>query len=316
MKFRFYRKRLLCCICYLWTVLLIGTTPGSAWSQSSEALIDAAKRGQLDKVQTLLSLGVDVNSSDKNGKTALMEAARTGRNDVVKALIDAKADLNAQDKDGWTAPMRAVMAAQSVTLKTLVDAGADITLTNNKGKTAYMIAKEYGTGNMNPELFTILTGSAGTAKSAPASSSGPTQETQTLGTAKGKPIETKFFGSTLPDGWEVLADDLDKMGMMTLAKKGTGGSKGIYIKFEGNGAWTGTPEEAVASFAKSKKGTEPAKITLNGIDYFQTAYDSFGSHQSMLVTKKDGTKITLTILGEDYTRSADVKLFFDTLILK
>jgi ankyrin repeat protein len=457
------------CLC---VVLLVGCLPGSARAQSGDALIDAAKRGELAEVQALLSQGVDVNGTDKNGKTALMESARTGKNDVVKALIAAKANLDAQDKDGWTAPMRAVTAAQAVTLKTLAEAGANLNLTNNKGKTAYMIAMENGIGDIRPEVITILTNAtpatvtdtikgetpliyaikatepatvhallksgadpnskdnkgvpalvlatavfdpesgaamvadllgagadvnardsknksalehavdvyqggydkadsrkqyasivytiasfgpdeasvsaarkiasqrsyilfgimisdglqkarsvarteSATPTSPIAQSSGaPAVPPKPLGTAKGKPLDTKLFTASLPDGWEVLANDLDSMGMMTLSRKGTGGSHGIYLKFEGNGGWSGTPEEEVASFAKSQKGTTPAKVTMNGIAYVQTAYDAYGTRQTMLVTKKTGTKITLTILGDDYSRSAEVKLFFDTLKLK
>jgi len=141
--------------CTLCAVAALAVLPATG-AGAAEDLVKAAAKGDLAAVQSLLAAGTDVNSADSKGHTALMEAARTGKADVVQALIKAGANLDAQSQDGWTAAMRAIMAAQAGTLRLLTEAGADISKTNNKGQTAFLIAMEYGTANVKPDIVPIL----------------------------------------------------------------------------------------------------------------------------------------------------------------
>lgn len=104
--------------------------------------------------------------------------------------------------------------------------------------------------------------------------------------------------------------------MVTLTKKGSGGKVGIYFKAEGAGNWAGTPQEAIASFAEQKGGSAPETTVLNDIEWVSTTYEAFGTEQTMMVTKKDGSKITVTLLGGDYSENPAAKMFLDSLVLK
>ncbi|GLD92462.1 hypothetical protein PINS_up000995 [Pythium insidiosum] len=56
--------------------------------QKAKQLIDAAERGDLQRVTSLLDEGVDVHARDqRNGRTALVAAAWNGRYDVVRLLV-------------------------------------------------------------------------------------------------------------------------------------------------------------------------------------------------------------------------------------
>lgn len=67
------------------------------------SLMVAAMKGNVDRVQALLSDGVDMKAKDKNGVTALMYATSQGHIEVVKALIAHGANVDAKDNDGATA---------------------------------------------------------------------------------------------------------------------------------------------------------------------------------------------------------------------
>jgi hypothetical protein len=88
---------LLVAVC-VWVLIL---TPGC--SPSGEALVDAARMGDVAKVQDLLDMGVDVNHQDKNGETALMKASSEGHEVVVKVLLAEGAKVNDTTNDGQTA---------------------------------------------------------------------------------------------------------------------------------------------------------------------------------------------------------------------
>lgn len=126
-------------------------------------------------------------------------------------------------------------------------------------------------------------------------------------------VETRFFSTVLPQGWEVLADDIDSMGLMTLAEKGTGGSQGVYLKFEGGGNFTGDPAQLVEKFAGSYDGSAPSTSQRNGIDWVSTRFTYNGIEQSLNMTAHNGYKITFTVMGRDYDADPGVKAVFDAL---
>jgi ankyrin repeat protein len=68
----------------------------------SQALIEAAKQGDLEQVRELLDKGADVNVRYINGMTVLMAAARGGNLEIVKLLIEKGADVNSSDRFGRT----------------------------------------------------------------------------------------------------------------------------------------------------------------------------------------------------------------------
>ncbi|GFS56364.1 hypothetical protein NPIL_568051 [Nephila pilipes] len=65
--------------------------------KDDNALHDAARNGELEKVRYLIRKGANVNSADKNGWTSLHYAAYVGNLEVVKYLMDSWANLHVKD---------------------------------------------------------------------------------------------------------------------------------------------------------------------------------------------------------------------------
>lgn len=105
-----------------------------------DSLLEAAKKGDLTKMQALLQNGVNVDSANKKGRTALIEAAASGQTQAVKLLIQHGAKLNAQDEEGFTALRAASVAGQTETVRALLDNGADVNFKHKEGLTALMVA--------------------------------------------------------------------------------------------------------------------------------------------------------------------------------
>jgi ankyrin repeat protein len=94
-------------------------------SPETDALFRAAAAGDVDTVRELVaSPNVDINAIDENWNTPLMQAAREGHDEVVQTLIIAKANINARNKQGKTALALAADGAHDETVRVLVQAGA------------------------------------------------------------------------------------------------------------------------------------------------------------------------------------------------
>ena len=132
----------------------------------------------------------------------------------------------------------------------------------------------------------------------------------------GEVFENDFFKATLPAGWTVFADS--RVQMMRIYPKADTSiyAPTIHLKFEGNGNWSGIPEQAIADMARDYKGTAPEKVVINGIPYYKTTYEYAGQKQTMLVTKKDGSKITVTLVGKGYDTNPAIPKILDTISYK
>ncbi len=84
------------------TVLLLGLTSACSLGKD-DALIEAARKGDIAKVKTLLAEGAEVNHQDQYGYTALIWAANKGHAEVVKHLLAEGAEVNHKNKKGETA---------------------------------------------------------------------------------------------------------------------------------------------------------------------------------------------------------------------
>jgi len=69
---------------------------------SPTALHEAAEKGDVARIRSLVGTGVDTEAKDRYGWTALHIAARDGRKNVAEALLDGGADANAEAKGGVT----------------------------------------------------------------------------------------------------------------------------------------------------------------------------------------------------------------------
>jgi uncharacterized protein len=83
-------------------LLIVSTIISSVSFAQDQALIEAAKKGDLKQVETLLNKGVDVNTKDEFGWTPLIHAAGQGHLDVVRFLVERGAEINMRNYRGTT----------------------------------------------------------------------------------------------------------------------------------------------------------------------------------------------------------------------
>jgi len=118
---------------------ILSAVAGVSFASINDNLVISASKGDLAKVQSLLSNGADANAKSSWGDAALISAAAMGHADVVQALLDHGADVNAKDNIGVTALTMAAMGHADV-VKVLLAHGADI----NSKNSAFMQAAATG----------------------------------------------------------------------------------------------------------------------------------------------------------------------------
>ena len=129
------------------SVLLWGASPADS------PVADAAMRGDLDGVRSLLADGADVNTAQADGMTALHWAAENGDTDMSMLLIPAGANLEAVTRIGDYTPLHlATRLGSTAVALTLLEAGA-----NPRAVT--------GTGRVTPLHFAAASGDAEIASS-------------------------------------------------------------------------------------------------------------------------------------------------------
>jgi Ankyrin repeats (3 copies) len=85
-------------------------------------LIDAARKGRNEIVETLLAKGGDIETKDRDGRTPLMIAAQYGRTATVQLLLGKGAKPDIRDSRGWNAYMLALLAPSGGVVHTPHDA--------------------------------------------------------------------------------------------------------------------------------------------------------------------------------------------------
>merc|ERR1719238_1034694 len=109
---------------------------------TSVSLHDAAKRGDLQRIQEFLQDGKDVNAKDFKGVTPLGYAVGHDQLSVVKVLIDAKANVNDVDSAGNSAVHFAAGYGLVKVLEHLLARGANASKVNQMGMTPLAAAQQ------------------------------------------------------------------------------------------------------------------------------------------------------------------------------
>jgi hypothetical protein len=122
-------------------------------NRSKTLLIDAAIKGDIEVVKSLLQQQVDPNIKNELAITPLMESSRNGHQDIVNLLLNAKADPNIRAMNGETALMWAVDEGDLEIVKALLQAGADPNFQGEFFRTALMSASEKGYIEIVKELL-------------------------------------------------------------------------------------------------------------------------------------------------------------------
>jgi ankyrin repeat protein len=118
----------------------------TAQGDGSTALHWAVYNSNAEMVQILLARGADVKATTRLGRlTPLMIAAKNGDVDVIKLLTDAKADVVSPNANGTTPLMFAAGSGQANAVKLLLDRGADVNAADTtNGQTPLMFAAAQG----------------------------------------------------------------------------------------------------------------------------------------------------------------------------
>merc|ERR1719163_207143 len=114
----------------------------TAIHNSSVSLHDAARRGDLQRLQEFLQDGKDVNATDAKGVTPLGYAMGHDQLSVVKVLVDAKANMNDVDSNGNSAVHFAAGYGRVKVLEHLLARGANASKVNQMGMTPMAAAQQ------------------------------------------------------------------------------------------------------------------------------------------------------------------------------
>merc|ERR1711976_574475 len=109
---------------------------------TSVSLHDAARRGDLQRLQEVLKDGKDVNAKDFKGVTALGYAVGHDQVSCVKVLIDAKANINEIDSAANSAVHFAAGYGRVKVLEHLLARGAPVSKVNQMGLTPLGAAQQ------------------------------------------------------------------------------------------------------------------------------------------------------------------------------
>jgi uncharacterized protein len=140
-------------------------SPSQQAKRRNVALVEAARVGDLKRVEALLNAGADVNSRDAEGITVLMHAVRgqqpnirdpapTDHPELVELLIKRGADFNAKTDSGFVALFWAARYGHDRTAKVLIDHGADINARDRDG----MNALKWAAANQQDKVLAMLRG--------------------------------------------------------------------------------------------------------------------------------------------------------------
>jgi ankyrin repeat protein len=136
------------------------------WEQPGTALAQAAHRGDVSAIRTLIVDGANPNEFDATGQAPLHWAARGGhkfgphrclgedteRVAVINALVENGADINATDRraaipggsSGWTPLHIALHHEQFVTAARMLALGANPNIRSHQGRSIMAMAAEEG----------------------------------------------------------------------------------------------------------------------------------------------------------------------------
>jgi ankyrin repeat protein len=111
-------------------------------------IADAAERGDLAAVRTLIKQAADVSAARGDGMTALHFAAQRNDAELAALLLTAGADLRATTRLGGYTPLHlASQAGATAVIKALAAAGADINARTTTGATPLMFAAASGSAD-------------------------------------------------------------------------------------------------------------------------------------------------------------------------
>lgn len=127
----------------VWGALLMHEPkPALAQPHQEAELIAAAARGDLARVQSLLSARVRVDAQDASGRTALLAAVNGNHVAIAETLMDAGASINAQAANRDTPWLLAGAQGRAGIIAKMIPRGPDLSIRNRFGGNALIPACE------------------------------------------------------------------------------------------------------------------------------------------------------------------------------
>ncbi|KPA89204.1 MULTISPECIES: ankyrin repeat domain-containing protein [Pseudomonas] len=114
--------------------------PQALKAQIQDYYFDAARRGDVQMLQTFIDAGYPLDTQDAQGYTALILAAYHGQGPAVERLLAAGANACVQDKRGNTALMGAIFKGEVRIARRLLNSDCNPDQRNAAGQTAAMYA--------------------------------------------------------------------------------------------------------------------------------------------------------------------------------
>ncbi|KAL4576114.1 hypothetical protein LXL04_012203 [Taraxacum kok-saghyz] len=112
--------------------------------ERGEEVLNAARRGDLARLEFLLETDASVNFRDQYGLTAIHIAAIKGHKDVVMLLVEFGSDLECTDAEGRTPLHLAVVGGGRDMVEVLLNRGANVNAKCKSGATPLQVAEAVG----------------------------------------------------------------------------------------------------------------------------------------------------------------------------
>lgn len=114
--------------------------PDAVKAQLQDYYFDAARRGDMQVLDTFIESGYPLDTQDEKGYTALILATYHGHAGYVERLLAMGADACTQDRRGNTALMGAIFKGELKIARRLLDTDCNPDQRNGAGQTAAMYA--------------------------------------------------------------------------------------------------------------------------------------------------------------------------------
>jgi hypothetical protein len=122
-------------------LLLLGAV---ASGPGGGSLLEAAREGNLARIEVLLSQGSEVDAQDASGETALLLATRSGSTEAVLRLLKGKANPNLATRTGLTPLIEAAYRGRTEIARILIEGGAALDARDRGLGTAIDAARRAG----------------------------------------------------------------------------------------------------------------------------------------------------------------------------
>jgi len=119
-------------------------SPANSQVNINDGLVQAAYKGEIRKIRSLIAKGADIHQTDHKGKTALIASSTQGHLDIVEILLSKGADVNFQPKKGLNSLMLSSLKGHKEIVDALLAKGADVNFEAKGGFTALTFSSLHG----------------------------------------------------------------------------------------------------------------------------------------------------------------------------